>query len=397
MHPAAVARVELKLGLQDQIPLNRVAAAERRARDGCLPGLAREAGRDLAEAEMIEAGRDIQSRPHLVAAFGRRGDGPQRQLARGRAQQRQRPVADDGFEPEQIVVARILDVGAPRGLREILHVGFAERRADRHLTDERAAGAGPADDEAGDRMQGRRARRSAVRRCRRAAAGWTACPPVIDAGRVDHIVAGVNLHAGVPAEGVGERHTAILAQVADRKIRQPAPAAHADQFVGADGQGIRPDGGQVLIRQRIADERVVRGVGAPGKRAEGRRHAADLDVEGARGPRPDAEVQAVGFRPSAVLAPHLGEQRHMIARLHRRHHGEAQHPQRRVLVVGVVEEAGVLRCDRPGHVAAERDAAVAEDDRRGRERLRTRGRAEAQHQRPGAPARRFLMAVTSRS
>ena len=104
-----------------------------------------------------------------------------------------------------------------------------------------------------------------------------------------------------------------------------------------------------------------RGVGAPRERAEGRRNAADLDVEVARRPRPDAQVERVGpdagrrsrsapRRAARSAAPAFTARREV----------EAQHPQRGMLVVGVVEEPGVVGADRRRDVAAERDAAVAE-------------------------------------
>ena len=72
---------------------------------------------------------------------------------RRRRHHRQAPVADDGLESQQIVHARILQVAAPRGLRELVSpvaVSVAQRAARRRIADERAARERGADDQAGD-------------------------------------------------------------------------------------------------------------------------------------------------------------------------------------------------------------------------------------------------------
>src|SRR6185295_15646003 len=99
--------------------------------------------------------------------------------------------------------------------------------------------------------------------------------------------ASVDLHAGVPPERADQRHTAIEARGAHRVPHQPAQTPLLEQFVGARRQRIGPKRREVLVGQRIPDQRVVVRVGAPAERAERWWNPADLDVEVASGPRPD--------------------------------------------------------------------------------------------------------------
>src|SRR5260221_6982667 len=131
--PSSRARVVLKRQLEQQVPLQRIAAADLHAADRRIPFGARRGTRDLAEAQMVESRREIETRTDLVTALDERGRGPKRKLYRRRAQQGQPPVADDGLEPDEVVVARVLDIRAPGRLREtavrVLDPGAARRVA----------------------------------------------------------------------------------------------------------------------------------------------------------------------------------------------------------------------------------------------------------------------------
>jgi hypothetical protein len=60
---------------------------------------------------------------------------------------------------------------------------------------------------------------------------------------------------------------------------------------------------------------------------------------------------------------------------------DAKHPQRRMLVIRVIEKPRIVAAVRRRDVAAERQAAVGEHDRFGRKRLRARpdGAAQREH------------------
>ena len=198
----------------------------------------------------------------------------------------------------------------------------------------------------------------------------------------------MRLHAGVPAERADHRHADIGIHVAHRIAHEPAEAALAQQLVGARRQGVGADRGEVLIRERIANQRVVIGVRAPRERPERRRDAADLDVEVARRPRTDPQIQRIGADAVEILAPDLAEQREVRARLERRRQIEPEQPQRRVLVVGVVEEAGIVRSVGRRRIAAERHAAAGQRDRLRRQRLGPGSGRQADHHHPRKPCGR---------
>ena len=291
---------------------------------------------------MIESGRRVQAGPDLVASLHIRGDRTQRQIQHRRAHDRHRPVADDRLEAHQIVIARVLRVGAPHGLREAAVVAVADGSARRRAADERPARRRCADQQAGDRVQ-------------RDPPGDLLAAVVVGEQRVGGRARGhrpggvderrgrVHLHARVPPEGADERHAVVRGLIADGEAREPPAAAHPQQVVGAGGHGVGAKRRQVLVADGIADQKIVGGVGAARKRAEGRRHASHLDVERAIGPRSDPRVQRVRARRGRVLAAHVAENRQVVAGFERRGQVDAQHPQRRVLVIGVVEKAGVLR------------------------------------------------------
>ena len=84
-------------------------------------------------------------------------------------------------------------------------------------------------------------------------------------------------------------------------------------------------------------------VGAPRERAEGRRHAPDLDVEIRGRPRPDAQVEPVRADAVAVFGLEIAQPSEVLVRPSPpRDTLTLQHPQRRVFVIGVIEERGVF-------------------------------------------------------
>ena len=100
-----------------------------------------------------------------------------------------------------------------------------------------------------------------------------------------------------------------------------------------------------MVGERVANEQVVRRVGAAGERAESRRNPSDLDIDRFREPRPDARVKSIGLQAVAVFSSHLDEKRKPLGGSNGRDQIDADHSKRRVFVVGVVEEPGVVRAD----------------------------------------------------
>src|SRR5207249_1931524 len=78
LHAAAVARIELRRELHQQISLDGVAAARLDARHRRVPRREAPAPHNLAEAKMIDPSRRVQARADLVAAFERRCHRPER-------------------------------------------------------------------------------------------------------------------------------------------------------------------------------------------------------------------------------------------------------------------------------------------------------------------------------
>ena len=202
----------------------------------------------------------------------------------------------------------------------------------------------------------------------------------------------VCLHARIPPERVCQWKPRIRRGVADRKARKPAAAAHPKQIIGTRRQRVGPERRQVLISQRVADEQIIGGVGVPRKGAEGPGNPANLDIEVPVRKRMDPDVYAVGPR-SRVLEPHVGERRDVVVDPDRGRDSETGHPQRGMVVVAVVEEAGVagaagvavfrMRAARgERHVAADDRTSVGEHDRLRREDLRAERMRDA-HQRRG--------------
>src|SRR2546430_10932141 len=129
LHPferTAVARVVLVRDLQQQIPLNREANPGFGARHRRVPRSGRRRAVEIVEAEVIQSRRDVESRRQLVAPLHGRRHRAQRYGNRPRTHYRQPPFADDRLEPQQHVVARVLDVGSPRRLRELAVLALAD-------------------------------------------------------------------------------------------------------------------------------------------------------------------------------------------------------------------------------------------------------------------------------
>jgi hypothetical protein len=171
------------------------------------------------------------------------------------------------------------------------------------------------------------------------------------------------LHTGIPSKRAHERDTAIERRVADGVAQPPPERLLAEELVGVGRHRIRPQRRQVLIRQGIANEGIVAGIGPSGKRAECRRYPARVDVDVPVGPRPKTHVERVGDNAADVLRAHLAKQREVTARCYRAGDVDPQRPQRGVIIIGVVEEAGVLAAERSRHISANRDAPAAEHQR----------------------------------
>jgi hypothetical protein len=91
--------------------------------------------------------------------------------------------------------------------------------------------------------------------------------------------------------GVHDGQAAVGRDVAARKVRQPAAAAHAQQIIGRGRRRVAAQRQQVAVGQRAADERRVAAVGRAAEETEGGRHAAGLQVDVAGAPRPHAQVE----------------------------------------------------------------------------------------------------------
>ena len=188
------------------------------------------------------------------------------------------------------------------------------------------------------------------------------------------------------------------AGVADRIAHQPAAPALRDDVFGVVRQRVLADRGQVLVGERQAGQRVVVGVAPARKRAEHRRHQAELDVEIAAGPRAHAQVERVDARGIEVVHAPVEQQRDRAVEPGLGHQVDPEQAQRVGLVVGVVEEAPVLGRDRAEELAAEPEASaeergriVRDADGRGREpaaRRRSR-RACARRRSRSGPAREY--------
>src|SRR6185503_21276648 len=109
-------------------------------------------------------------------------------------------------------------------------------------------------------------------------------------------------------ERADQRHTAVERGAANGPAQAPALAALRQQFVDAGRERVGTHRGHVLVAERVADQRVVVRVGAPGERAEGRWHLSHLDVEVARRPRPDAHERRVRANLAEIIRAYLTEQ-----------------------------------------------------------------------------------------
>ena len=95
---------------------------------------------------------------------------------------------------------------------------------------------------------------------------------------------------------------------ADRIGRPPAPAAHDEQVGHRRRRGIGTKRRQVLIGERVADERIVAAlIAAAAEGAKGRRNPAGLDVERVIEPRADADVGRVRPDDVEVFGPDFAD------------------------------------------------------------------------------------------
>src|SRR6202158_5924958 len=90
--PSGRARVVLKRQLEQQVPLQGIAATDLHAADRRVPLGARRGATDLTEAQMVQPRCKVQTGADLVPALDERGCGPQRKLDRRRAQEGQPPI-----------------------------------------------------------------------------------------------------------------------------------------------------------------------------------------------------------------------------------------------------------------------------------------------------------------
>ena len=175
--------------------------------------------------------------------------------------------------------------------------------------------------------------------------------------------AGAHEHPGVVPGQTHGRQSGGRGLIADGVLDQPTASAHQCELVGVGGDGVASDRGQVLKRQRTANQQVVRSVGARGIRTKGSRHSSARDVERPRRPGavPDERRidRAEPFTVDAVaFGPKLGQKRDVRSGTQRRRRVEADQVQGAVVVVGVVEVPGVVAADRHRGVAAKREPPV---------------------------------------
>ena len=185
----------------------------------------------------------------------------------------------------------------------------------------------------------------------------------------------------VVAERGDERH-AVLRHLRAHGIGDVPPARPGcKQLVRVRRDGIGSERRQVLVAERVSDERIGGDVGLLDEGAECARDTARVDFDRALQPGPHADVRRIRRGtpvplPEVALGAQLEQERYAPARLQGRHEVEAPEPQRAPVVIGVVEVADVFRSDRRRHVTADRHAAAEGGD--GRRRPILRGRAPRQ-------------------
>ena len=69
-------------------------------------------------------------------------------------------------------------------------------------------------------------------------------------------------NSGVVTRQTHDRQSCGRGLIADRVLDQPAASAHQGELIGVGGDGVASDRGQVLERQRTANQQVVGAVGA---------------------------------------------------------------------------------------------------------------------------------------
>src|SRR6266511_3794280 len=207
-------------------------------------------------------------------------------------------------------------------------------------------------------------------------------------GELDRLRPDPRLDADVPAFRVHERHARGGVLGADRVAYEPAAALAVVEVVRGGGERVRPQGREVLIRERHARQRVVRGVAPPFVGAEDGRDPPGLDVEGAARPRPQAKIQGVGPGRVEVVGAHLAHEGDVRPRFHLGVQVQPEEPQVAALVVRVVEVGAVRTGEGAARLAPQAEPSPGERERLsgqswgGRQPGKERGREAAQP--PGA-------------
>src|SRR5262245_34836566 len=144
-----VSDVALEGRLEQEIPQQRVTAADFDAGDRRFPVVDAAGSGKLAEPQVVEPRRRVQAGADLVSSLDERRNGSERQVDGRRRDERDPPVAHNRFEPYQVVVPRVLGVGAERRLGEAA-VRLVRARAPRGFTGQvRAARGGYSENQPG--------------------------------------------------------------------------------------------------------------------------------------------------------------------------------------------------------------------------------------------------------
>ena len=204
--------------------------------------------------------------------------------------------------------------------------------------------------------------------------GWLSVPAVTDtAASMTSVAAWIctpvsqlsTSTSGSPTDGVG--------LPTEKFESQPRPRIRMSSSALA-GSASGCSEVEVLIRQWIADQRVVGRIHVPPEGAEGRGNTSRLDIDPPILPGTNADIERVGLRPAQVFGAELGQKRDARPGLDRGRNIHAHSAQQRVVVVAVIEEAAVFgarsridwrwpgTAERRRDVPAEGHASVAKND-----------------------------------
>ncbi len=204
------------------------------------------------------------------------------------------------------------------------------------------------------------------------------------------VVAHARLDSGIPSECRDHRKAGADGKRPKRVTGAPPARAHPEDVLGVRRQRVGSHRSEVLVGERVSNQRVVGAIDAPRKCAERRRNAPRLDVDRAIAPGANPHVQCVGPERIGVLGSDLGKHGQTVGETDVRREAEPQHPQRVVLVVGVVEPRAIrviLRRERHRDVGAEPHASAGDRDRAGGQLLRARRRTCGQQRQQDPSAR----------